>query len=423
MGAFALLDCNSFFCSCERIFRPDLAQRPVIVLSNNDGCAIARTDEAKKLGIKMGDPYFKIKELCDKHGVAVFSSNFALYSNISQRVMSLLKQEFEHVEVYSVDEAFFDLSGSSQFEKTGREIRDRVLRQIKIPTSVGIAPTKVLAKVANHLAKKTPKAGGVVNLMRPDLQDIALEKIAIEDVWGVGRAYAQGMRALGIKTAKELRDFPNEKLIQNKFTKIGRQLQQELRGVSCFDLEEKRPRKKEIMCSRSFSPRISDKERLFEAIADFLSDAAQKLRAQGSLCLQLEVFAWTSPFLEQGPSYRLAQERKLSYPCADTFELIKIARGLFEKGFREGIEYQKAGVKLSNFYDHDHFQLDLFTRKESLERNVALMNVLDAVNAKFGKSALTSLACSKANLMTKRTRQDFRSPRYTTSWDELPIFN
>ena len=231
------MDCNSFYASCERVFRPELNTRPVIVLSNNDGCAIARTNEAKALGIKMGAPYFEIKNLCKKHNVAVFSSNFALYTNMSDRVMGVLEKNCPRIQVYSVDEAFLDLTGVPNLTEFGRHLRKIVHEHIGIPTGFGIAPTKVLSKIANHIAKKSNKAGGVVNLMDPKLQDVALKRTKVEDIWGVGRRSAEKLNGMGLYTAYDFKEYANERLIQKIFTKVGLQIKHELMGINCFDLE------------------------------------------------------------------------------------------------------------------------------------------------------------------------------------------
>ena len=243
---YALVDCNSFFCSCERVFRPDLKDRPVGVLSNNDGCFIARTSELKALGVKMGDPYFKVKKLCDKYNVSVFSSNFSLYTNMSDRVMSILSSFAPQLEVYSVDEAFLDLTGLQyDLDKYARHIKEVVYRWTGIPVSVGIGPSKTLAKLANSIAKKSPKARGVVNLGEKKLQDVALKMTEIEDVWGIGSKSSAKLRALGIKSALDFRDYSNEKNIQKILTKLGRMTQDELRGAACYELETVIQEKKE----------------------------------------------------------------------------------------------------------------------------------------------------------------------------------
>lgn len=244
----ALVDCNSFFCSCERLFRPDLKNVPVIVLSNNDGCAIARTNEAKRLGIKMGDPYFKIRDLCKEKGVAVFSSNFSLYTNVSDRVMRTLATLTPTLQIYSVDEAFLCLEGIRENELAdyGRHIKETIEKEVGIPVSVGIAPTKTMAKIANFIGKRSDKAKGVVVLNEKRLQDIALERVGVSDIWGIGRANAKKLESLGIKNAKQFRDYKNETYIKKILTKVGLQTKQELAGISCFPIEIEIEKKKKL---------------------------------------------------------------------------------------------------------------------------------------------------------------------------------
>ncbi len=275
---FALIDCNSFYCSCERVFRPDLNNKPVIVLSNNDGCAIARTSEAKELGIEMGAPYFQIKEFCKENNVAVFSSNFSLYTDLSNRIMRSLANHCPTIEIYSVDEAFVDFTGIRDLTEHGIFLKEMLLKNIGIPTSVGIAPTKVLAKIANHIAKKSTKANGVVNLIDEKLQDIALKRVKVEDIWGVGRANTKKLNMLGIHTAYDYREFKNEQLIQKLFTKTGLQIKHELMGISCFPLNEDAANKKEIMCSRTFGYQVIDKNTLKESVANYVTKAAERAR-------------------------------------------------------------------------------------------------------------------------------------------------
>lgn len=417
---FALVDCNSFYCSCERIFRPDLNHRPVVVLSNNDGCIISRTNEAKALGIKMGEPYFKIKKLCHDHGVVVFSSNFSLYTNISLRVMTTLATLSPEIEVYSVDEAFIDLTGVNNLDAYGRHIRAIILDHLKIPTGVGIGPTKVLAKVANHLAKKSTKAEGVVCLMEKRFQGVALSRTPVEDIWGIGRASSQKLKDMGIMTAKDFRDYKNEKLIQKIFTKVGLQIKHELMGISCFPLNVDIESKKEIMCSRTFGDGVFDIEVLKQAIASYSSNAAEKLRQQGSMCQNISVFARTNPF-KNTDQFFLFESRNLLNPTSDTRKVVKLAIQLLEQGFREGYEYRKAGIKLSNFVPHNEYQLDLIVPGDS-KRDFDLMKTMDRINFLEGPETLKSAACGVSDKSWHMNR-NFKSPRYTTSWQELPIFH
>lgn len=418
--AYALVDCNSFYCSCERIFRPDLWNKPVIVLSNNDGCTISRTNEAKTLGIKMGDPYFKIKSLCKKNNVEVFSSNFSLYTNISDRVMKTLIKHCPQVEVYSVDEAFCNLTGIKDLAKHGTFLKDEIYQNIGIPVGVGIGPTKVLAKIANRIAKKSLKANGVVCLMEEKFQDIALKMTPVGDIWGIGQANNQKLNQLGIKTAYDFKIYKNERLIQKIFTKVGLQIKHELMGINCFPLSMNIEAKKEIMCSRTFGGTVTDVQTLKESIANYISNASEKMRNQNSLCTEISVFARTNPF-NQSEQFYLYEKAKLENPTCDTRKLIKLAFELINKSYRQGYEYKKTGVKLSNFFDSSEYQINFFSPSDS-EKDIALMKILDRVNYTEGENTLKFGACGTSETPWSMNR-NFKSPRYTTSWSELPIFN
>lgn len=393
--------------------------RPVIVLSNNDGCAVARSQEAKDLGIEMGAPFFKIKDLCHKHNVAVFSSNFALYTDISNRVMGTLAQMAPAIEVYSVDEAFIDLSGVPNLLEHGQEMRRRVLEHIGIPTGVGIAPTKVLAKIANHIAKKSLKANGVVSLVEPKWQDIALQRVKVEDIWGIGRASAEKLNQLGLKTAYDFKYYSNEALIQKLLTKVGLQIKHELMGINCFELGAEVEPKKEIMCSRTFGACIYDKENLGKVLSGYIENAAMKMRKQGSRCLEVSVFARTNPFksIEQ---YYMYERKKLVNPTADTRKLIQVALELLDQGYREGYEYRKAGIKLSHFLDSLEYQIDFFYPADS-DEDTRLMEVIDYINSREGEGTIRFAASGTDNQAWRMNRK-YKSPRYTTSWSELPWF-
>ncbi|ATH07973.1 hypothetical protein BIY24_08415 [Halobacteriovorax marinus] len=417
--SFALIDCNSFYCSCERIFRPELEGRPVIVLSNNDGCAIARTPEAKALGIKMGDPFFKIKKFCEENEVSVFSSNFALYTNISSRVMNTIIKECAKVQVYSVDEAFADFSGIENKREFGLHLKTIIKENIGIPVGVGIGPTKVLAKLANHIAKKSTKAGGVVDLSEQKWQDVALKMTPIEDVWGIGRASASKLSSLGIRSAYDFKVFKDEKLIKRVFTKVGLQIKHELMGIPCFDFEMDIAAKKEIMCSRTFGNNLQTLKDLKESMANYISSAAQKMRGQNSMCTELSIFARTNPHTN-APQFYLYQRAKLVNPTSDTRKLIAEAFELLERSFKEGYQYRKAGVKLSNFHSSDELQIDLFSPADSL-LDIKLMNTIDHINSLEGDGAIKLGACGISDRAWRMNRE-YKSPRYTTSWDELPKF-
>ena len=364
--AYALIDCNSFYCSCERVFRPDLKHTAIVVLSNNDGCAISRTQEAKDLGIKMGEPFFKFKNLVNQKKLKVFSSNFALYTNLSDRVMKTIGELSPDVEVYSVDEAFADLTGIKDLYNHGMLIKNTIYQNVGVPVGVGIGPTKVLAKLANHLAKKSLKANGVVDLTNPHYLDVALKRVSIGDVWGIGQKSAKKMRELGIHTAHDFAHFSNDSLIQKIFTKVGLQIKHELMGINCLNFKEDIKAKKAIMCSRTFGGTVSDKETLKQSIASYICDASEKLRKQGSSCLELTVFARTNSFSDTR-QYYLSGRVKLITPTCDARKLIGKAFDIIDQKYIAGLEYKKAGVMLSNLSQESELQLDFLTAGDSLK--------------------------------------------------------
>ncbi len=416
---FALVDCNSFYCSCERLFRPDLANKPVGVLSNNDGCFVSRTNELKALNVTMGAPYFKVKDICKKNNVAVFSANFSLYTNMSDRVMMTLAQFSPEMEVYSVDEAFLDLSGFKHYDLVEycREIKRVVEANTGIPVSIGIATSKTLAKVANHIGKKDKSTKGVVSLLGTKERDIALERFAIDGVWGVGRQKAQQMKAMNIKTAKQLRDFKNDSLIQKLFTKVTRMTQDELRGISCFDLSLEVDKKKEIISSRTFGQPVFDLKSLRESVANYASLACEKLRKQDSVCSVVEVWIRTNPHKEI-PQYYAIDSYKLSGQTADSKKIIKYAWQVLDKLYKQGYEYKKALVKLSGIRDRNQTQLALFDENDS-DKSETLMRVIDLINKRDGHNTIRSGACGVDNKAWKM-KQDLKSPRFVTGWSELP---
>lgn len=416
----ALVDCNSFYCSCERLFRPDLKKRAVVVLSNNDGCVISRTDEAKALGIKMGHPFFEIRDFCIKNDVSVFSSNFPLYTNISDRVMNTLKGFARDIEVYSVDEAFLSLHGLAldKLYDEGVRIRTSVGKNVGIPVGVGIAKTKVLSKVANHMAKKQKALNGVCVLIEKEKIDEALKLFPIEDVWGVGRQNAIKMKVLGIRTAYDLANFRNDKILQKYFTKVGLAIKNELLGVNCFDFGENSKKKQEIMCSRTFASSIWDKRVLKEAIANYATTACERMRAQKSLCKKIEIFFRTSPY-HSGEDHYVFEVEKLECFSRDTFYIIEKCFEMVERSFRKGVAYKKAGVRLGNFCDEDSLQFDLFTDLTQFKKRDLLMDVIDGVNWRQGEMSVKSLACG-TDAESFRMNRDYKSSNFVCSWKEIP---
>ncbi len=415
---FALVDCNSFYCSCERLFRPDLRNRPVGVLSNNDGCFVSRTNELKKLGVQMGEPYFKVKALCEKHKVAVFSANFSLYTNISDRVMNTLFDFTPNLEVYSVDEAFLDLSNLPYQDIVDycRHIKEVVERNTGIPVGIGIGRTKVLAKLANRIAKKDERTGGVFSVLEKDNLEYALNKVEIGDVWGIGRQSTIKMKILGIHKAVDFRNYKNEPLIQKQFTKVGRMIQEELREISCFPLNDETPKKKEIVCSRTFGAPVFDLASLRESVACYASLACEKLRKQSSVCQEVEVYVRTNPFKEV-PQYVRVGSSLLESPTCDTRKIIRESWRILDEIFISGYEYKKALVKLGRIQDANEHQVSLFGNNDT-EDDLELMRVMDKINAREGHETLKIAACG-VNKEAWYMKQILKSQRFVSGWSEL----
>ncbi len=408
----ALLDCNNFYVSCERLFRPDLKGKPVVVLSNNDGCAIARSDEAKDLGIKMGEPYFKFKDIAQKFDVKIFSSNFALYGDISNRVMKLLQAMVSHVEVYSIDEAFLDLTLIPDKEVEGfcLKIREEILRCTGIPTSIGISHTKTLAKVANHYSKKSR---GVLTLLNPKEIDSFLARFPITDVWGIGYNYAKYLLSHNIDTALKLKHSP-PKWIRQKMGVVGERIVTELKGQISYELEEESDAKKMITVSRSFKEPKIEYEEMESTISAFIERAAEKLRGEGRVTSQVLVFIKTNRFLED-EYYSNSHLIHLGIATDYTPELLKAAKEGLKKIFKSGFQYKKAGVCLMELVDKDQVQYSLFIRPSPKHEN--LMQTIDHLNKKYGKRAVSYAAVGQKALTL--TSREHLSSRYTTSWDEL----
>jgi DNA polymerase V len=415
---FALVDCNSFYCSCERVFRPSLIGKPVIVLSNNDGCAVARTDEVKALGIAMGEPFFKIKELCKKHNVAVFSSNYTLYGDMSRRVMETLSEFTPEMEIYSIDEAFLSLAGfhNKDLSAYGQEIRHRVHQYTGIPVSVGIAKTKVLAKLANKLAKKNKiKTGGVLYLDNEFTIHNALKDFPVRDVWGIGRQSERKLADNKIKTALELRNA-DEKLVQKLLTIQGRRIVRELKGEPCISLLQIEAEKKQIVSSRSFGRPVLDIDELRESIANHVSSAAEKLRKQKSLTKSIIVFVQTNPFKNVPQYYNSGYVNLLSGTSA-TEKMIKHAFNILDQIYKRGFEYKKCGVMLAELYPKINSQVDFFGYSDSFADDHR-MNTIDEINLFHGRGTIKLAACGIEQFWQMLSQM--KSPCYTTRWSELP---
>ncbi|MEI8657305.1 translesion error-prone DNA polymerase V subunit UmuC [Vibrio sp. Hal054] len=419
MPVFALVDCNNFYASCEKLFRPDLKDTPVVVLSNNDGCVVARSRETKSLGIKMGVPVFQIKSEIQRHGILTFSSNYALYADLSSRVMRTLEEMAPRVEVYSIDEAFLDLTGiesAISLVEFGQQVRERIGHWIGITVCVGIAPTKTLAKLANHAAKKYPATQGVVDLTNPDRQRRLLALVPVDDVWGVGRRLSKRLNALGITTALDLANA-SPRAIRDQFSVVLERTVRELNGESCIELEEIPPTKKQIVCSRSFGAKVTQFELLREAVCEYATRATEKLRKEQQQAKVMTVFIRTSPFKDNEPQYSNSASGELLIPSCDTRDFIELASHLLKRIWKDGFRYAKAGVMLSDFYDPGMFQPGLFDDVSTRSNSQQLMSVLDTINQSGAGKVFFAGQGTKKDWSMKR---EHLSPAYTTRWDQLP---
>ena len=418
---FALCDVNSFYASCETVFRPDLKGRPVVVLSNNDGCVIARSAEAKPF-VKMGEPYFKQKDAFRRQGVICFSSNYELYADMSNRVMTTLEELSPRCEIYSIDEAFCDLTGvrnCRDLTDFGREIRETVLRRTHLTVGVGIAQTKTLAKLANHAAKKWQRqTGGVVDLSNIDKQRKLMAVLPINEVWGVGRRISKKLEAMGIQTVLQLADT-DIRFIRKHFNVVLERTVRELRGEACLGLEEFAPVKQEIVCSRSFGDRITEYHEMRQAICSYASRAAEKLRGEHQYCRFISAFVKTSPFALNEPYYGNSASVKLLTPTQDSRDIISAATRCLDAVWKDGHRYQKAGVMLGDFYSQGVAQLNLFDDNAPRQNSEKLMEVLDLLNAKNGRGAL--YFAGQGIQAGWKMKREMLSPRYTTRYSDLLI--
>jgi DNA polymerase V len=417
---FALVDCNNFYVSCERVFNPALNGRPVVVLSNNDGCFIARSEEAKALGLPMGGAAFKFREILRKHRVAVHSANFPLYGDISSRVMNTLAGLVPGLEVYSIDEAFLDVEGFGRIGlmEHARTIRRAVRRGTGIPVSIGIAPTKTLAKLANRMAKKNPGFEGVCMLGDMDTARQAMAAIDVGSVWGIGNRHQAFLNRNGVMTTLDLADAPAS-WVRKHLHITGARVQAELNGRSCLPLELVRPRKQSICTSRSFGSGIADKAGLEEAVAHYATKCALKLRGEKGVAGLLTVFACTSPFEEPPDRYWGTRTVALPFPTQDTLAIVRAAEAVLGDIFRTGFRYKKAGVILGEIAPLAETcpALSLFVQEEaSGAASSRLMQALDAVNSRYGQGSLRVASDTPA---AWKQRQERLSPHYTTSWDDI----
>ncbi|QXZ13054.1 translesion error-prone DNA polymerase V subunit UmuC [Pseudomonas sp. AO-1] len=412
---FGLIDCNSFYASCERVFRPDLARVPIVVLSNNDGCVIARSYDAKPY-VKMGEPYFQIKHKLKQHGIVPFSSNYALYGDMSERVMTLIESLVPAVEVYSIDEAFADLTGISDLDGLGRKIRSQVLRCTGIPVGVGIAHTKTLAKLANHTAKRLQaQTGGVVNICDPIKRDWVLRNTDVAEVWGVGRRMKAHLDGMGIKTAMDLAKADAWSLRKN-FSVVIEKTARELAGTPCLELDEPDPPKQEICCSRMFGKRLKELAPIREAVATYMMRASEKLRAQRSLCKKIRVSIRTGMFNPDEAKYANGVVIDLPYPTDDVRLLTTAAVDALDRVYRAGFSYSKAEVMLLNLCQPGEYTDDLFAISQSTEAS-RVMAVLDEINGRWGRGTLRP--ASVPSNPDWGMRREMMSQSYTTRLDQL----
>jgi DNA polymerase V len=415
---FALVDCNSFYASCERVFEPSLWGRPVIVLSNNDGCVIARTSEAKALGIAMGAPFFTLHHLIRKHNVAVFSSNFALYGDMSERVMDVLTTFSPEIEYYSIDEAFLELDGiNDNYTDFAHKIRDTVYQWTGIPTGIGIGQTKTLAKVANHIAKRDTEHQGVFDPIGREDVDELLEQVEVGDVWGIGHQYARFLNRHGVYTARQFK-YAEEKWVRKHLTVTGARTLLELRGISCKPLIKARPARQTIACTRSFGKRIEALQDLREAVATYAARAAERLREERLTASHIQVFIRTSYFGDE-PQYSNSAACKLPLATSYSPHLIRQSLKLVEHIFRPGYRYAKAGVILAGIMPEDETQLNLFVPRPPAKRLRNIMQAVDSINQEWGRNTVLFAAAGLSKEW--KMRQARRSPRYTTRWDELLV--
>lgn len=415
---FALADCNNFYASCERVFRPDLQGRPIIVLSSNDGCAIARSNEAKALGIKMGDPYFKIRHIVEQHNIAVFSGNMALYGDMSQRVRWVLEEYAPSIEVYSIDEAFLDLRGMEgvDFDIYAKEISRECWRQTAIPVSVGIAPTKTLAKIASKLCKHYPKLRGGCYMYRSEDIVKVLRKFPIEDVWGIGRRLTPRLKAMGITTAYDYTMLP-EGVVRNMSGITGVRTWRELRGEPCIEFEDGFEARQSICVSRSFAKEIYDVAELAEQVANFAATVAEKLRKQRSVTSEMTIFAYTNRFKDSAPQMYGTQLVHFTVATNEQRTIVTRAVAALRELYRRGFGYKKAGVVATHILPAESVMHSLFEDEVAVEREHKLSAVVDAVNRAYGRGAVRFAVQGSGRIKSASENQ---SPHYTTLWSDIP---
>ncbi len=418
MKIFALVDCNSFYVSCERIFRPDLNNKPVGVLSNNDGCIVALSKELKALGVKRGEPEFKIRHLIKKHDITLFSSNYSLYGDISSRVMRVLAEFTPDLEIYSIDEAFLSLDHVPENEllEYGKKIKETIFKWIGIPVSVGIANTKTLAKLASKIAKKYKTYNGVFSLVNYSDMKKVLSSFELDDIWGIGGKIKKKLNNMGIKTPWEL-TLQSDSWIDANLTIVGLKTVKELRGESCIDLEKDKPINKEIVSSKSFGKPVTDFNELMEATSTYCSRAVEKLRSQKSVASLIMVYLTTNRFKNE-PQYANFATAKLSFPSAATPDFLLPAERILRYIYRKGYNYKKVGIMISDIIPQDSVPNDLFTPKYIKSQQKKLMDTIDKINKKWGSNTIFYL--SNGLDRQWQMKREKLSPKYTTSWKDLP---
>lgn len=419
--AIALVDCNNFFVSCERVFQPKLEEKPVVVLSNNDGCVVSRSQEVKNLGMKMAVPWYQMKELAKRHGIVAFSSNYTLYADLSNRVMSLLSRFSPNQEVYSIDESFLDLTGiATDHTAYGQTIRQTIRQCVGIPVCVGIAPSKTLAKLANHVAKKNPRFGSVCdfNSMSATELDALLASVEVGEVWGVGRRTAPKLQEIGIRSVLDLKCSPAKQL-GARFSIVFERIVEELNGVACLELDDVAPAKQQIICSRSFGILTSSLADLEQAVIAYTTRAAEKLRQQQSQTGGIRVYIRTNPHKERDSQYQQAILVPLYEPTDDTRLLCHAALHGLRQIYRSGYSYQKAGVMLSEIIPASSKPRTLFDDVKAREKSSSLMGTLDRINRRMGSGTLRLLGEGIDTGWSMR-RQNI-SPQFTTEWNELAV--
>ena len=415
----ALVDCNNFYVSCERVFRPDLLNKPVAVLSNNDGCIVSRSQEVKNLGITMAVPIHQVQHLIKRHKVQLFSSNYALYADMSNRVMQCLEHYTSQLEIYSIDESFLDLTSvcPNKAIAYGQQIKQTVQRNTGIPVCVGLAPTKTLAKLANYAAKKWHKTSGVVDLSCPIRREKLMRLVPVNEVWGIGRQTTKRLQLMGIKSVYDLAIQPVN-AIHAQFNIVVARTVMELNGIACLSLEDITPDKQQIVCSRSFKRRLTQYQELADALSSFCSRAAEKLRQQNAVTHSIHVFIRTNPHSANEPQYQRSISMILKQATSDTRSIISISKRLLKEIFRAGYRYQKCSVQLGHIQPASQLkQVDLFENITNFKSN-KLMTAVDQINQRFPKG----IAISTTGISNSwQTPVEFLSQHYTTNWNELAI--